>query len=260
MAHLHNKITEIMSYDLMVFAKHKRFTTEKQFTDWYNELTQWKEDRDYNDYTTTTPELQAFFKEITATFPPLNGPLAPADYVDTGEYSPSDYCIAGEAIYIAFAWSDAEHAYGLTKELARKHNLAFFDMDGHVYYPDGYVLNIAGSESGGTPYLVCHRLNEATGQMETINVPLPKDYDADRLEEYVNEFMSRQADASDSAAVAAPAEAADTVSATYTGTSRSSGPETGPVQKASMFSGGWTLYLPIIGAMLAVLIYNRCTR
>lgn len=136
-----------MSYDLMVFNKNKKFEDKDQFMDWYDELTEWEEEVDYDDYKHTTPELQNFFMEIKETFPPLNGELAPDDdefekLEEQGIYC-VDYCIAKEAIYMAFAWSDAEKAYEKVRELAPKHNVAFFDVSGDggdIIYPDGSVI------------------------------------------------------------------------------------------------------------------------
>ena len=137
-----------MSYDLMVFNKNKKFENRDEFMAWYDELTEWGEEVDYDDYKHTTTELQNFFMEIKEDFPPLNGEFAPDDDVldeleEQGIYAP-DYCIAKEAIYIAFAWSNAEQAYQKVRELANKNNLAFFDVsgdNGEIIYPDGSVLS-----------------------------------------------------------------------------------------------------------------------
>ena len=57
------------------------------------------------------------------------------------------YCIANEAIYAAFAWSDAEEVHALVSDLARKNDLAFFDISAnHVIYPDGFVLDLDDKE------------------------------------------------------------------------------------------------------------------
>ena len=134
-----------MSYDLMVLDKHKRFERKEDFLNWYNKVTEWEDDLDYNDYKHATHELQEWFLDMKDTFPPLNGELAPSDdEVDEGEHSTCDYAIAKDAIYCAFAWSDAEDAYKLSQEKAKTHDVAFFDVESYiVYYPDGYVMNLA---------------------------------------------------------------------------------------------------------------------
>ena len=130
----------------MVLDKHKRFERKEDFLNWYNKVTEWEEDIDYNDYKHATPELQKWFLEMKDIFPPLNGEFAPSDdEADEGEHYMCDYCIAKDAIYCAFAWSDAEDAYKLSQEKAKEHDVAFFDVESYiVYYPDGYVMNLSG--------------------------------------------------------------------------------------------------------------------
>lgn len=137
-----------MSYDLMVFDKNKKFEDRNQFMDWYDKLTEWEEEVDYDDYHHTTSELQKFFMDIKDTFPPLNGEFAPDDdelerLEDEGIYC-VDYCIAKEAIYMAFAWSNADNAYEKVRELASKYNVAFFDVsseEGQILYPNGTKID-----------------------------------------------------------------------------------------------------------------------
>ena len=137
-----------MSYDLMVLDKHRRFTDKNDFLEWYNKLTEWKDDIDYNDYRHTTPELQKWFLEIKDIIRPLNGEFAPVDEeIGNGEFQEGDYCIAKDAIYVAFAWTDAEKVYSIVSKLAKKHNVAFFDIpNNHIVYPDGYILSLAGTD------------------------------------------------------------------------------------------------------------------
>ena len=133
-----------MSYDLMIMDKHKRFSDKKGFLEWYNELIEWKEDVDYNDYRHATPDLQKWFLEIKDIIPPLNGEFSPADEeLGNGEFQEADYCIAKDAIYVAFAWSDAEKIYPIVTKLVQKHNVAFFDIpNDRVVYPNGYILSL----------------------------------------------------------------------------------------------------------------------
>ena len=134
-----------MSYDVLVLDKHKRFKTSDEFLAWYDQVTKWDEDIDYNDYRHATPSLQSWFLEMKDIVRPMNGEFAPPDdEFDCGDYKEADYTIGKDHIYVAFAWSDAERVYPLVKELAKKHDVAFFDVSGSgdLIYPDGTILNI----------------------------------------------------------------------------------------------------------------------
>ena len=134
-----------MSYDVLVLDKHKRFKTGDEFLTWYNQVTKWDVDIDYNDYRHATPSLQSWFLEMKDIVRPMNGEFAPPDdEFDCGNYKEADYTIEKKYIYVAFAWSDAERVYSLVKELAKKHDVAFFDVSGSgdLIYPDGTILNI----------------------------------------------------------------------------------------------------------------------
>ena len=134
-----------MSYDLAVLDKHKRFKTEDEFLKWYDQVMEWAEDIDYNDYRNATLSLQSWFLEMKDIVRPMNGEFAlPDEEVDSGDFMEADYAIGKEHIYVAFAWSDAERVYPLVKELAKKHDVAFFDVSGSgdLIYPDGTILNI----------------------------------------------------------------------------------------------------------------------
>ena len=55
----------------------------------------------------------------------------------------TDYSIGKEVIYAAFSWSTVEEAYELTRKLAKKHDVGFFDVsenDGDIILPDGKKL------------------------------------------------------------------------------------------------------------------------
>ena len=135
-----------MSYDLLVLDKHKRFQLGDEFLAWYDQVMKWDEDIDYNDYRHATPSLQSWFLEMKDIVRPMNGEFAPPDdEIDAGDFLEADYAIGKEHIYVAFAWSDAERVYPLVKELAKKHDVAFFDVSGSgdLIYPDGTILNIS---------------------------------------------------------------------------------------------------------------------
>ena len=138
-----------MSYDLLVLDKHKRFKTGDEFLGWYDQVTKWDEDIDYNDYRHATPSLLSWFLDMKDTVPPMNGEFAPPDdEIDGGGFKEADYSIARDCIYVAFAWSDAERVYTLVKGLAQKHDVAIFDVSGSgdVIYPDGTVLKTMSSK------------------------------------------------------------------------------------------------------------------
>ena len=52
----------------------------------------------------------------------------------------ADYCIGYDVIYVAFPWSVADEAYEVMRDLAKKHNVGFFDVSGKkgdIILPDG---------------------------------------------------------------------------------------------------------------------------
>ena len=99
---------------------------------------------DYNDYRHSTNELQNFFLDMKDIVPPLNGEFSPSDEeLGQGEYQEADYCIARDAVYMSFAWSDGPRVHPMVKEKAREHDVAFFDITSEqVLYPDGFVLDL----------------------------------------------------------------------------------------------------------------------
>jgi hypothetical protein len=138
-----------MSYDLMVFDAARAPRERGAFLDWYDERTDWDLAQRYDDPQRSSPALQAWFAEMTRTFPPLNGPYA----VDAPDDAfASDYTVDAELIYVAFAWSKAEEAYDTMFALAGKHGVGFFDASGEtgaVWLPDGRgALALAHEEAG----------------------------------------------------------------------------------------------------------------
>jgi len=133
-----------MSYDLMVFEKTRAPINRDEFIAWYNKLIQWDEDHSYNHVSICSPALQNWYREMLQHFPAMNGPDAASDEEidadeESGESRVSDYCVARDAIYVAFAWSQADNAYQKMRELASKHGVGFFDVsgsDGKIIFPD----------------------------------------------------------------------------------------------------------------------------
>ena len=132
-----------MSYDLMVFEPSAAPQNRTEFMKWYEKQTEWAEDHSYEDHSVASPSLQAWFKEMIQTFPPMNGPLASDDDDDNPRVT--DYCIGHDVIYCAFAWSLAEEAFQKMRELSVKHCVGFFDAssdNGEILFPDGSKSNI----------------------------------------------------------------------------------------------------------------------
>lgn len=61
-----------MSYDVMLFDANSAPRERAVFDSWFNTLTQWEGDLDYNDYTHATPALQSFYKELIKSYPSVN--------------------------------------------------------------------------------------------------------------------------------------------------------------------------------------------
>ncbi|MCI8692048.1 MAG: hypothetical protein HFH91_04775 [Lachnospiraceae bacterium] len=136
-----------MSYDLMVFEKTKAPANRKDFMAWFEKQVEWGEDHDYASIHVSSPALQNWFMEMKETFPPMNGEYAPdPELLDEDENLEShtvDYCIGRDVIYAAFAWSAAEEAYELMRELAEKHGVGFFNVsadNGEIILPDGTAM------------------------------------------------------------------------------------------------------------------------
>lgn len=113
------------------------------FMAWYEEQTAWSEDHGYDDPAVSTPALRAWFMEVIAQFPPMNGPHAPDDLPDD-EALATDYSVGASVIYAGFAWSKAEPARAAVFALAAKHGLGFFDAsasDAGIWLPnDGQLV------------------------------------------------------------------------------------------------------------------------
>lgn len=131
-----------MSYNLMVFEKTKAPRTKDEFMKWYETQVKWSEDHDYQTPSVASSTLQSWYREMKNSFPPMNGIDAPTDeqIEDNQELENhlTDYCIGRDVIYAAFAWSLANEAYDLMKELAKQHDVGFFDVsgEGDIILPD----------------------------------------------------------------------------------------------------------------------------
>ena len=124
-----------MSYDLMVFDAAAAPQDRPGFKKWYEKQTDWDEGHSYDDPSVCSDRLRAWFLDMIALFPPMNGPHASEDFDDP---KVTDYSVGSRAIYAAFAWSEASSARATTLELAQKHRVGFFDVsskDGGIWQP-----------------------------------------------------------------------------------------------------------------------------
>jgi hypothetical protein len=126
-----------MSYDLLVFEPSAAPRDRAEFLKWWSAQSQWTEEHGYNDPSVPPLALQSWYNEITATFPNLNGPGVSDDEIGPRH---TDYTLGQSLIYAGFAWTEAETAYPLVRELAVKHQVGFFDAscdepEPEIYFP-----------------------------------------------------------------------------------------------------------------------------
>src|SRR5262249_6690419 len=120
---------------LMVSAPPAAPCGRKSFRGWCEEQPGGPESHGYNTPEFPAPALQAWFRDIIKTFPPMNDPLARHEPDDS---KVTDYSLGRSVIYGAFAWSEAEAAHKFVKELAAKHSVGFFDVsanEGDIWFP-----------------------------------------------------------------------------------------------------------------------------
>jgi len=109
-----------MSYYLLAFDP--AAVTDAEFPAWWADQSAWEGGHDYNSPDVASPAVRAFFDELIQTFPPMNGPLAVDDFEPESRIT--DYSIAPDFIYAAFAWSESDAAGERFAELGEKHGLA----------------------------------------------------------------------------------------------------------------------------------------
>jgi len=137
-----------VSYDLMVFDPAAAPAGHAEFMKWYEDQTKWEEPHGYDDPAVGTPSLRALVLDLVVRFPALNGPMSPQELPED-ESAPADYSIGRQVVYGAFAWSRAEEAYAVLRELAGKHGVGFFDVSGpdeEVWLPSGGGVALAHSK------------------------------------------------------------------------------------------------------------------
>lgn len=130
-----------MSFDIMIIEPTTVPTsTHAAFMSWYEETTEWSDDRDYSTTDGSTDSIAAFYNAITEQFPDLNA----ADDLDDedDDDTAADYTIGDDFLYIGFDYAFAEDAAQRCLELANANNLAFIDISGTttIHFPDGSTL------------------------------------------------------------------------------------------------------------------------
>lgn len=158
-----------MSYDLLVFDPEIAPRDRSDFMAWYSNLTKWEEKRDYNSPDGMTGNLPTFFERLRQEFPAMNGPLAydfdqpepkpltfwqklfgakqPPAPEPFNEALVTDYTLAENAIYMAFAWSVSDQAYNRVFNIALSTGVGFFDVsakNGAVLHDPGQFEDLLG--------------------------------------------------------------------------------------------------------------------
>lgn len=138
----------------MVFEPGAAPAKRPAFLDWYDEQTEWGDDRAYDDPAVSAPALQAFYADMVAAFPVMP-PAASASERDSEQESEqnsgTDYTIGPSLIYMSFLdWDRIDQAHETVVRLAARHALGFFDVSSdlaEVWLPDNKGgLRIAHSD------------------------------------------------------------------------------------------------------------------
>lgn len=138
-----------MSYYLMVFDQSEAPRRRDEFMEWFNSITEWGEERDYDSPDNMSGNLPVFYDVLRHTFPPMNGPNAPDIEAVEDESYLTDYCCASNAIYLGFAWSVAVFARESVIAAAQNADVGFFDVssDGGVILYSEQELTEYGSNT-----------------------------------------------------------------------------------------------------------------
>lgn len=133
-----------MSYDLFVFDPASAPADNAQVLDWYKRVTKegavWS-----NDPVSASDVLAAFYTDLKAKFPPMNGPDA-----DLDDESPrvTGYGFLDGAVYLDFRWDVVEEAYQETLEAAERTGCGVVTIsdDSTIFRPfpaaDGFELRM----------------------------------------------------------------------------------------------------------------------
>ena len=130
-----------MSYDIVVFDSKKAPKDFDAFLEWCEEQEdKMTESLDIDEYETSSKKLQTWFLEICKEVVPLSGPFSNWDAPDFVEGQDdehgADYFFGKHAVFLMFSAIEPEKLSQKVLELAKKHNLGFFDFDTDVViYP-----------------------------------------------------------------------------------------------------------------------------
>lgn len=131
----------------MVFEKTNVPKTKGEFMKWFKAQVEWGEEHGYQTASVASSALQNWYCAMKNSFPSMNGVDAPTEeeFRDNDELEErlTEYCIGRDLIYASFAWSMADEAYELMKQLAQEHDVGFFDVgadNGDIILPDGTKL------------------------------------------------------------------------------------------------------------------------
>lgn len=123
----------------MVFEKSNAPKTYEEFLNWAAQQAQWNADRDYSSTLGTSPKLVRWFMDMKNTFPPLE---------DVGtQNNLTDYTIGSDIIYAAFRGSVTDEVCEKAYELAKKHDVGFYDPQSGEVYCDQIILCRLTTES-----------------------------------------------------------------------------------------------------------------
>ena len=130
-----------MSYDIMIIDRHPRFKDSKEFLEWCDDVTEWKEDLDYDDCEHATPRLKEWYMKMKDIVKPINGKYA-LSVEEINRCLDADYAIAREGIMMAMGYSEADKICEIAFKLAKEYGLSYYDITGsnELYYPDGSSL------------------------------------------------------------------------------------------------------------------------
>ena len=138
-----------MSYDILIFEP--AAVSDEEFPQWWEQVSQWEEPRDYDTTEGSTPAIRSFYRALVRTFPPFNGPDALSDdEVDArlAQGLPvADYTIGEDLVYVGVSWSAANALVTTVSELAWTHRLAvaYVSDDGGIVRPPEQPVQPASS-------------------------------------------------------------------------------------------------------------------
>jgi hypothetical protein len=164
-----------MSYDLAVFEPRAELRIRPAFLTWYRDRTSWKGGRDYSDPANAALALQAWYREMIQTFPPLNGPDRPEDM----DLCAADYSTGPDIIYVAFSGGRAADAYETTFHLASRHGIGFFNASGNgeAWFPgaNGQLELIHQRQESDPPAAMSKMIEEAIARHGAVHVDTIQD-------------------------------------------------------------------------------------